>query len=298
MRERPVIALPRPAATPSRTATTRIESRAFASGGASARELQERLKAAAVLSEPRMQDAEATPDRPLVVDAPPALAEGAPAVSLQQEPATEPGSADSLIGRSDAFDLTFAVSPISSVRRAPDARQTLADLEPPLRSVDDALFASLAPAASPPLPAAPRLARETADERLLDALDAVIDQLRNLTNAHELEPDAAELRRRVRLFASRVDVLTDEPAPSHVMEAVRRRMEEVRRILLAGARRGLPVERLDDQVNELVEVVERLEFGANGRFVWSSSAPGPTRCRSLDRGPERGRPRDHRRARA
>jgi localization factor PodJL len=162
------------------------------------------------------------------------------------------------------LDRTFVVSPISSRRPALDARQALTGLDPPLRSVDDALFASLAPATSPPPPAAARLARETADERLLDALDAITDQLGKLTSAEAFDADAVELRRRVRLFASRVDVLTEEPAPSHVMEAVRRRMEEVRRILLAAARRGIPVEQLDDQVNELVEVVECLESGRTG----------------------------------
>lgn len=252
----------------------RIESRAFAPGRASARELQERLKAAA-LSEPRTQDAEAAPERPLLFDALPSLAETAPAVSPEQETATGPGSANSSIEDSDAFDLTFAAAPLSSQRRAPDGRQRLAGLEPPLRSVDDALFASLAPAASPPPPAAPRLARETADERLLDALDAVTDQLRKFTSAHEFEADAIELRRRVRLFASRVDVLTEEPAASHVMEAVRGRMEEVRRILLAGARRGLPVEQLDDQVNELVEVIERLKSGRTGALF--GRLPRPVR---------------------
>ena len=162
-------------------------------------------------------------------------------------------------GKARTFDLTVRgladfVPPAALESPSPPASN-------PTTGVDDALFASLAPASSSAPLRARRWAAETADERLLDSLDAVVGQLRKVTSAADPEAEAAELKRRIEFFAARAEALTEDPAPARLMDVVRPRMDEVRAILLAAAREGVPVERLDDRIRELIAVIERLELG-------------------------------------
>ncbi|RBP16564.1 localization factor PodJL [Roseiarcus fermentans] len=141
----------------------------------------------------------------------------------------------------------------------------VAALEEELAAVRRSL-AGLAPAApghglaqSPGWPtragAPPR--RDDRDEWLLAAVNRIALELRDALDSRRPEA-AADLDRRIESLGARIDALAGAVPSGEVVEAIRRQMEEVHDLLIAAARRSLPLDRLDDQISRLVDQVERL----------------------------------------
>jgi localization factor PodJL len=110
------------------------------------------------------------------------------------------------------------------------------------------------------------MGREQRGEPLIAPLDKVVQDLREALSAYDPKIAAADFERRVESLGVRIDALADATVRPEMIDEVRRRMEEVHNLLLAAARRSIPIERLEGQITKLVDQVERLAANPSARL--------------------------------
>ena len=95
-------------------------------------------------------------------------------------------------------------------------------------------------------------------ESMLAPLEAMAAEFRAALKAHDLEAVAAGLEREIRAIGAKIDSLAATAINPETFERIRRQTEEVRNLLASAALRTPPLERLERQIGELADRVERL----------------------------------------
>ena len=102
------------------------------------------------------------------------------------------------------------------------------------------------------------LRKDGCRELLLAPLDYVAAELRSTLKSHNPQAVAAGLEREIRALGGKIDRLAHAAINPETFERIRRQTEEVRNLLAAAATRTAPLERLERQISELADRVERL----------------------------------------
>jgi localization factor PodJL len=95
-------------------------------------------------------------------------------------------------------------------------------------------------------------------ESFLAPLDAMASELRATLKAHDPQAAAAALEGEIRAIGSKIDGLAHSTINPETFERIRLQTEEVRNLLAAASVRTSPIERLERQIGELADRVERL----------------------------------------
>ena len=96
------------------------------------------------------------------------------------------------------------------------------------------------------------------EESLLAPLDEMAAELRATLKAHDPKTAAAALDREIRSLGDKIDGLALNAIKPESFERIRLQTEEVRNLLAAAAMRTAPLERMERQIGELADRVERL----------------------------------------
>jgi localization factor PodJL len=91
-----------------------------------------------------------------------------------------------------------------------------------------------------------------------DALAALIVEARESLRAHDPHAAVAGLERELRTLGAKVDAIAQGVVDPAAFQRIRAQTEEVRNLLAAAASRPVPVERLERQIGELADRVDRL----------------------------------------
>ena len=91
-----------------------------------------------------------------------------------------------------------------------------------------------------------------------DALTALIAEAREALRAHDPHAAVAGLERELRTLGAKVDAIAQGVVDPAAFQRIRAQTEEVRNLLAAAASRPVPVERLERQIGELADRVDRL----------------------------------------
>jgi len=97
-----------------------------------------------------------------------------------------------------------------------------------------------------------------ADDGARDALTALIAEARDALRAHDPHAAVAGLERELRSLGAKVDAIAQGVVDPAAFQRIRTQTEEVRNLLAAAASRPVPVERLERQIGELADRVDRL----------------------------------------
>ncbi len=103
-------------------------------------------------------------------------------------------------------------------------------------------------------------------EALLAPLGAMAAQLRAALKTHDPQAVAAGLEREIRAIGGKVDSLAALAIKPETFERIRRQTEEVRNLLASAASRTAPFERMEREIGELADRVERLGASLLPRF--------------------------------
>jgi localization factor PodJL len=95
-------------------------------------------------------------------------------------------------------------------------------------------------------------------ESMLAPLEAMAAEFRAALRAHDPQPAVAGLEREIRAIGVKIDSLAAAAIKPETFETIRRQTEEVRNLLASAALRTPPLERLERQIGELADRVERL----------------------------------------
>ncbi len=95
-------------------------------------------------------------------------------------------------------------------------------------------------------------------ESMLAPLETMAAEFRAALKAHDPEAAAAGLEREIRAIGDKVDSLAASAIKPETFEPIRRQTEEVRNLLASAVLRTPPLERLERQIGELADRVERL----------------------------------------
>ena len=95
-------------------------------------------------------------------------------------------------------------------------------------------------------------------ESMLAPLEAMAAEFRAALKAHDPQAAAAGLEREIRAIGGKIDSLAAIAIKPETFERIRRQTEEVRNLLASAALRTPPLERLERQIGELADRVERL----------------------------------------
>jgi localization factor PodJL len=95
-------------------------------------------------------------------------------------------------------------------------------------------------------------------EQLLAPLDAMAGELRATLKARDPQTVAAGLEREIGTIGAKIERLIETSINPEAFEHIRRQTEEVRNLLAAAAMRTPPLERLERQIGDLADRVERL----------------------------------------
>jgi localization factor PodJL len=98
-------------------------------------------------------------------------------------------------------------------------------------------------------------------EALLAPLDAMAADLRASLKSQDPQLAVAGLEREISALAAKVDGLAESAISFESFDRIRQQTEEVRNLLAEAAKRSAPLERLEHQISELADRVER--FGVN-----------------------------------
>src|SRR5579883_15643 len=100
------------------------------------------------------------------------------------------------------------------------------------------------------------------DNSLRDSLakpvDEIVAAIRETLQAHDPRKAVVSLEREIGAINDRLDVLARAKIEPEALERIRRQTEEVRNMLSAAALRPMPVDRLEKQIGELADRVDRL----------------------------------------
>jgi localization factor PodJL len=97
-----------------------------------------------------------------------------------------------------------------------------------------------------------------ASDRLVAPVEAMLDQVRETLRDHDPRIAAEALEREIRALGGKVEALARVTVGPEAFEQLRSQTEEVRNLLAEAALRPVPVERLERQIGELADRVERL----------------------------------------
>ena len=95
-------------------------------------------------------------------------------------------------------------------------------------------------------------------ESLLAPLDAMAAELRAALKAHDPQPVAAGLEREIRAIGAKIEGLAAIAVKPETLERITRQTEEVRNLLASAALRTAPLERMERQIGQLADRVDRL----------------------------------------
>jgi localization factor PodJL len=142
---------------------------------------------------------------------------------------------------------------LSAMRAEIDAmRQSLADLAP--RNAVVALEGAIRDLVE----RVETLRQSGQGESVLAPLEAMAAEFRAALRAHDPQTVAAALEREIRAIGGKIDSLAATAIDPETFERIRRQTEEVRNLLASAALRTPPLERLERQIGELADRVERL----------------------------------------
>ena len=96
------------------------------------------------------------------------------------------------------------------------------------------------------------------DSSARDALTALIAEAREALRAHDPHAAVAGLERELRTLGAKVDAIAQGVVDPAAFQRIRAQTEEVRNLLAAAASRPVPVERLERQIGDLADRVDRL----------------------------------------
>jgi localization factor PodJL len=234
------------------------------------------------------------PDAPMAYRADssaPSPAEGNPG-QLDASPEAAEGDRDGAPGAADAAPLTqlllddvralgrkledmrreraepgASAIDLSAMRAEIDAmRQSLADLAP--RNAVVALEGAIRDLVQ----RVEMLRQNGHGESMLAPLEAMAAEFRAAVKAHDPQAAAAGLEREIRAIGSKIDSLAATAINPETFERIRQQTEEVRNLLASAALRTAPLERLERQIGELADRVERLGASAAPHFETAEMA--------------------------
>jgi localization factor PodJL len=121
-------------------------------------------------------------------------------------------------------------------------------------------------------------------ESMLAPLEAVAAEFRAALRAHDPQAAAAKLEREIRAIGGKIDSLAAMAIKPETFEPIRRQTEEVRNLLASAALRTPPLERLERQIGELADRVERLGASPAPQFESAEmTALLAEACRQIER---------------
>ena len=121
-------------------------------------------------------------------------------------------------------------------------------------------------------------------ESMLAPLEAMAAEFRAALKAHDPQAAAAGLEREIRAIGGRIDSLAASAINPETFERIRQQTEEVRNLLASAALRSPPLERLERQIGELADRVERLGASPAPHFESAEMAARLAEaCRQIER---------------
>ncbi len=100
--------------------------------------------------------------------------------------------------------------------------------------------------------------REGRGEPGQPAMDRIANEMREALRAYDPKIAAADLERRIESLGARIDALSAAMIGPETIEPIRRQVEEVHDLLITAAERSVPFDRLEGQLADLADRVERL----------------------------------------
>ena len=121
-------------------------------------------------------------------------------------------------------------------------------------------------------------------ESMLAPLEAMATEFRAALKAHDPQAAAQGLEREIRAIGGRIDSLPASAINPETFERIRQQTEEVRNLLASAALRSPPLERMERQIGELADRVERLGASPAPHFESAEMAARLAEaCRQIER---------------
>ena len=121
-------------------------------------------------------------------------------------------------------------------------------------------------------------------ESMLAPLEAMAAEFRAALKAHDPQAAVVGLEREIRAIGAKIDSLAATVIQPETFERIRRQTEEVRNLLASAALRTPPLERLERQIGELADRVERLGASPAPHFESAEMAALLAEaCRQIER---------------
>ncbi len=121
-------------------------------------------------------------------------------------------------------------------------------------------------------------------ESMLAPLEAMAAEFRAALRAHDPQAAVAGLEREIRAIGGKIDNLAAAAIKPETFELIRRQTEEVRNLLASAALRTPPLERLERQIGELADRVEKLDASPSPHFESAEMASLLSEaCRQIER---------------
>jgi localization factor PodJL len=128
------------------------------------------------------------------------------------------------------------------------------------------------------------LRRSGQAESMLAPLEAMAAEFRAAVKAHDPQAAAAGLEREIRAIGGKIDSLAATAIDPETFERIRRQTEEARNLLASAALRTAPLERLERQIGDLADRVERLGLSPVPHFESAEMAALlQEACRQIER---------------